>query len=491
MGVSVAIVGSGFSGIGLAIRLRTAGVTDVTVFERAGDLGGVWRDNTYPGAACDAPSHLYSYSFEPNPDWSRRFAPQPEILAYLRRCAAKHGITDDIRFGTEITGAEFDAAAGRWTLRTAAGEEHTADVLVAACGQLSDPSRPAIPGLDGFAGRVFHSAEWDHGHDLTGRDVALIGTGASAVQIVPEIAPVTGSLRIFQREPHWIGQKWDREYPGWRLRLNRRLPVLPKLSRFGVFAWFELLLNPMLVSRRFRTALSAHVRAMCRTNLRRVRDAATRRRLLPDYELGCKRVLVSSDFYPALNLPGVELVTSPITEVTADGPRTADGRLHPADTIVLATGFRSHDFVAPMRVTGLDGRDLGDAWKDGARAYLGLAVAGFPNFFLLYGPNTNVGSGSIVHMLESQFAYVLQAVRALAQDGVRYMDVREDVLDDFDRRTMERLDGTVWNAGGCESWYVLEDGGRRRNTNNWPGSMLGYRLRTRRLDRADFRITAG
>ncbi|GAA2171378.1 flavin-containing monooxygenase [Actinomadura napierensis] len=489
---SIAIVGSGFSGLGLAVRLIRAGFTDLTVFERAGDVGGVWRENTYPGAACDAPSHLYSYSFEPKPDWSRRFAPQPEILAYLRHCARKYGVTEHIRFGCEITRAGFDAAAGQWNLRTAGGEVHRADLLVSACGQLSVPAVPDIPGLADFAGTVFHSARWDHGHDLTGRTVAVIGNGASAVQFVPRIAPRTARLTVFQREPQWVGWKWDRRYPRLRTALNRRFPALQRLSRLAVFVWFEALLNPMLIAPRARRLLSAHVRALCRTTLWSVRDRRLRERLVPSYELGCKRVLISSDYYRALDLPQVDVVTSAVVGATRDGLVTGDGREHPADTVVFGTGFRTRDFVAPMRVTGLTERDLDETWRDGPRAYLGMAIAGFPNFFLMYGPNTNVGSGSVVHMLESQIAYIVQAARTLRDPEVLYMDVREGVLADFDDALQRRLDGTVWNAGGCDSWYLHSGGtgadGRRRNASNWPGSMLAYRRRTRALDPSDYRI---
>lgn len=485
---SVAIVGSGFSGIGLAIRLRMAGFADVTIFEKAGSLGGVWRDNTYPGAACDAPSHLYSYSFAPNPGWSRRFAEQPEILGYLTACAERYGITGLIRLGTEVTGATFDEAGGTWAIRTADGATHSADMLVAACGQLSRPAYPDLPGLDGFAGTVFHSARWDHGHDLTGEDVAVIGNGASAVQFVPVIAEKAGRLRIFQRTPNWVGHKFDRVYPRWRREVNRRLPALQKASRLGIFALFEWLLNPMLVAPRARRALSAHVRALCRVNLRSVRDERLRAALRPGYELGCKRILLSSDYYRALNRRNVDVVTEPVAKVTADAVVTADGAEHPAGTIILATGFRTHDFAAPIRITGLGGRTLDEEWRDGPGAYFGLSVPGFPNFFLMYGPNTNLGSGSIVHILESQIAYIVQAAELL-RGGVRYLDLRRDVMDAFDARVRRRLGTSVWNAGGCDSWYVRHGAdGTRRNTNNWPGFMLGYRRATRRLDPADYRL---
>ncbi|TDC78605.1 NAD(P)/FAD-dependent oxidoreductase [Actinomadura sp. 7K507] len=481
---SIAIVGSGFSGIGLAIGLRRAGFTDITIYEKAAGLGGVWRDNTYPGAACDAPSHLYSYSFEPKPDWSRRFAEQPEILGYLRHCAIKYGIFPHIRFGTEVAQAEFQPAAGRWRVHTRDGDWHDHDLLVAACGQLSNPAVPAIPGLDTFSGAVWHSARWDHDHDLRGERVAVVGNGASAVQFVPLIAPDAAELTVFQLEAHWMSRKPDRAYPRWRKSLNRRFPSLQKVSRLGIFLWFELLLNPALVTPRARRLLSAHIRAMCGFALLSVRDRGLRERLRPRYEPGCKRILTSSDYYSTFNRANVRAVDRPITEVTPQGLRTDDGEHHPADTIIWATGFRSQDFVAPMRLIGLHGQELNAAWKDGARAYLGLAVTGFPNFFLMYGPNTNVGSGSIVHMLESQIGYIVQAARLLSE-GATSLEVREDVLDQFDAEAQRQLSTSVWNQGGCDSWYLDAD---RRNTNNWPGYMTGYRRRTRRLDPSDYHV---
>jgi cation diffusion facilitator CzcD-associated flavoprotein CzcO len=480
---SIAIVGAGFSGIGLAIRLKQAGFTDLTVYDRGDAPGGVWRDNTYPGAACDAPSHLYSYSFEPKPDWSRRFAEQPEILDYLRHCVGKYGLTPHMRFGTEITQAEY-LPAGGWRLHTRDGGTRDHDLLVAACGQLSNPAVPGLPGLDAFSGTRFHSARWNHHHDLAGERVAVVGNGASAIQFVPHIARDAASVTIFQIEVHWISRKPDREYPRWRHALNRRVPAVQRLSRLGIFLWFELLLNPALVSPRGRLALSVHIRALCRFTLRTVKDPALRKRLTPRYEPGCKRILTSSDYYETLNRPDVAVVDGPITEVTARGVRTADGEHHPADTIIFATGFRSQDFVAPMRVIGAHGTELNAAWKEGARAYLGLAVHGFPNFFLMYGPNTNVGSGSIVHMLESQAAYIVQAARLLAR-GATSLEVKQDVLDQFDTATQRRLSTSVWNQGGCDSWYLDSD---RRNTNNWPGSMTGYRRRTRRLAVTDYHV---
>jgi cation diffusion facilitator CzcD-associated flavoprotein CzcO len=477
---SIAIVGSGFSGIGLAIRLKQAGLTDITIFEKADDLGGVWRDNTYPGAACDAPSVLYSFSFAPNPDWSRRYAGQSEILEYLRKCATDHGVIEHIVFGAEVVRAAFDPGATVWRIHLRDGTVRVADLLVAACGQLSRPAWPDLPGLDAFEGTIFHSAEWDHAHDLRGRAVALVGNGASAVQFVPRIAPEVTTLRIFQRTPHWVAVKLDHRYSGLRRTLNRYVPSLQKLSRFVAFLRFEVLLNPSLVSPRARRALSVHGAVLCWFARRSVRDPSLRRRLRPHYEIGCKRILQSNDYYPALNRPNVTVIGDPILSVRPSQVVTARGE-YPVDTIILATGFRSHDFVAPMHVVGPDGRTLREAWRDGASAFLGMAVPGFPNFFIMYGPNTNVGSGSIVYMLECQASYIVGAAKTLAK-GTRVLDLRQDVLDRFDEQTQRRLATTVWNTGGCDSWYL--DG--RRNTSNWPGYMIGYRLRARfRL--ADYR----
>ncbi|MFI1462154.1 flavin-containing monooxygenase [Nocardia carnea] len=482
---AIAVIGSGFSGIGVAISLVRAGFTAVTVYERAGDIGGVWRDNTYPGAACDAPSHLYSYSFAPNPAWSRRFAPQPEILDYLRRCADEYGITEHVRTRTEIVAATFDEHRYRWELTLSSGEIAYADVLISACGQLSRPSYPRLPGTADFAGTAFHSACWDHDFDPAGRDIAVIGNGASAIQFVPHLVEKAHSVTVFQRQPHWISPKPDGEYGPLRRRANKWLPLLQKIPRLAVFCWFEGILNPMLISRRGRRILAAPIRLWCRWNLRRITDPELRRTLLPGYELGCNRILTSNDYYTALDRETTRVVTDPIATVRPTGITTEDGRQFDVDAIVYATGFRSHDFVAPMRVTGLAGENLDTVWKSGARAYLGLTVPGFPNFFLMYGPNTNVGSGSIVHMLESQMKYIVGAVEEISR--VRYLDVRPDVLERFDSETRQRLAGTVWNTGGCHSWYVADTAAGPVNTNNWPGSMLGYRRRTRRFDADNYR----
>jgi cation diffusion facilitator CzcD-associated flavoprotein CzcO len=476
---SVAIVGAGFGGLGLGIRLKRAGIRSFTIFDRGDDVGGTWRDNTYPGLACDVPSHLYSFSFEPKRDWSRRFPRQPEILEYLRAAARRHGLEEHLRLGTEVTAARFED--GRWRVSTADGDEQQFDMLVAATGQLSRPAWPSIPGLDSFEGTAFHSAEWDHSYDLRGKRIAVVGTGASAVQFVPEIAHAAAQLHVFQRTPPYVVEKRDKEYPRWERRLFRRLGVVQALDRLYMWLTFEVFIAaftdvPLLrreLSRRFRKLLE-----------RQVPEPRLREQLTPSYEIGCKRVLISNDWYPALQRDDVELVTEPIAEVVPSGVVTADGRMREVDAIVCGTGFSTVDFLAPMDVRGIGGRDLNEAWREGPDAYLGLTIAGFPNLFVLYGPNTNLGSGSIVYMLESQIAYVLDAVERLERTGGRWLDVRPEAQRRESRGVQRRLETSVWNTGGCTSWYV--HGGR--NTNNWPGYMLEYRLRTRRLRPRDYRL---
>ncbi|WP_051819177.1 flavin-containing monooxygenase [Streptomyces sp. NRRL S-920] len=475
----VAIVGAGFGGIGLAIALKRAGHHDFVIVERAADIGGVWRDNTYPGAACDIPSHLYCYSFEPRRDWGRRYASQAEILRYLHDCADKYGLRSHLRVNTEVESAEFDEGSALWRLRTGAGETIEAEVLVPACGQLSNPRIPRIPGADRFTGHTVHSARWSHDHDLTGRWVAVIGTGSSALQIVPEIAPLTGHLTVFQRSAPYVVPKWDRVYrpPS---RWSRRLPPLPqKLARLGWWLFNEALVSGL--TRRWPTARLTErgSQMQLRTQLD---DPELREKLTPRSELGCKRVGISSTYYPALNRPDVSLVTEPITEITDSAVRTADGVRHPVDTIIYATGFAATEFLASLRVRGRGGRELSEVWRDGARAYLGMAVPGFPNMFMIYGPNTNIGAGSAIYMIESQIRYITAAVRELTRGRTRFLEVRAEVAEAFDQDVQRRLRRSVWST--CTSWYRHSSG---RVTNNWPGQTADYRRRTARLNRADYR----
>jgi cation diffusion facilitator CzcD-associated flavoprotein CzcO len=476
---SVAIIGTGFGGLAAAVRLKQAGIDDLVLFEKSDDVGGVWRDNGYPGAACDVPSHLYSLSFAPRSDWTRRFAPQGEIHQYLRDVARDFDVLRHVRFSTEVLGAAFDDAAGRWRLTLAGGEQHEADVLITATGQLSRPSTPDIPGLDSFEGAMFHSAQWDHDHDFRGERVAVLGTGASAIQFVPAIAPQTARLSVFQRSAPYVLAKPDHAYETRALRAFRRVPGLLRLSREANYFANELRSLGFNTDPRL---LFAH-RARFREHLQRqVPDPVLRQKLTPTDPMGCKRILMSNDWYPALQLPQVEVVDDRIAEV---GPRsivTADGVEREVDTIVLGTGFAATEFLAPMAITGRDGRDLREQWRDGASAYLGTVVPGFPNLFVLYGPNTNLGHNSILVMLEAQVGYVVQAVRALHDRQVDRLEVRPDVAAAYDAWVQRRLEGTVF-ATGCHSWYLTESG---RNTQNWPASTITFRRRLRRLRPADF-----
>jgi cation diffusion facilitator CzcD-associated flavoprotein CzcO len=440
----------------------------------------VWRANTYPGAACDVPSHLYSFSFAPGHNWSRRYAPQAEILEYLSDVSRRFGVEPHLRLNTEVVDAGFDAESGRWTVTTDDGEPHTFDALVTACGQLTRPAIPGIPGADDFEGRAFHSAEWDHDHDLRGREVAVIGTGASAIQFVPAIAPLVDRLAIYQRSAPWIIPKVDREYPEWERRVFERYPARVAAARTGFFVFFETFTygftgRPWMMAPFRAIANAARKRGLADPELR---AAAT-----PDYQMGCKRVLFTADWYSTLSRPNVDLINGGIERITAGGVVGPDGIERPADTIIYGTGFQSHNFVAPMRVTGREGRELNQVWAETPEAYLGTTISGFPNLFVLYGPNTNHGSGSVPYTLECQYSYVLDALRRLRASGSKFIDLRPEVQAEWRSEIAERSDRTVWNSGGCTNWYLNAAG---QNTNNWPGPWLEYRRRTRQLDPAEY-----
>ena len=475
---SVAIIGAGFGGIGLAITLKKAGIDSLTIFEKAEGVGGVWRHNTYPGAACDVPSHLYSFSFEPNPDWSRRFSPQPEILDYLERCVEKYGLSQNLRLGTEVSRAEFDDESGKWRVETGGGETVEADVLVSACGQLSRPAMTRIEGAERFRGPIFHTASWDHDVEIDGKRVAVIGTGASTIQVVPAIAGRVAQLDVYQRSAPYVIPKKDRAYAPWERRLFRWFPPARRLARFTQWLTFEIFISAF---NQFRGMGRIAVR-MFKHNLDdQVSNPELRRALTPDHVLGCKRVLISPDYYSTLERPNVELVTQGVRELTKSGVVAEDDSERAVDVIVLSTGFESTQFLAPMEIRGHDGGDLNEAWREGANAYLGMTVAGFPNLFVMYGPNTNLGSGSIIFQLESQMAYIADAVERLRRTG-GVLSVRREVQQSFDSEMQSRLSTSVWQTG-CHNWYIDEHG---RNTNNWPGFTIEYRRRTRRLDPADY-----
>ena len=469
------MVGAGFSGIGVTVRLKQAGLDDLVVYERSTSVGGVWRDNTYPGAACDVPSHLYSFSFAPEGRWSNRFAQQHEIVAYLERVAVEFDVVRHVRFSSEVESAVYDESCLVWTLRLADGTTGEYDVVITACGQLSRPAVPDVPGLQEFAGAVFHSAQWDHDADLSGR-VAVLGTGASAIQFVPEVARQAAAMTVFQRSAPYVVRKPDRAYgPGTKAALER-FPLLLKADRLRTFVTNEARSLGFNTEPRL---MKGHQIRFSRQLSRSVPEPDLRARLTPSDPIGCKRILQSNDWYPALRQPHVRLVTEGVTAVEQTGVRTIDGELHVADVLVLGTGFTATELIAPMEVVGRGGRTLREAWAGGAEAHLGTLVNGFPNLFLLYGPNTNLGHNSIVLMLESQFRYVLDALDQLAPGTA--VEVRDDVQRAFNDDLQRRLGGTVF-AGGCRSWYLTADG---RNTQNWPGTTVEFRLRTRRVRPSD------
>jgi cation diffusion facilitator CzcD-associated flavoprotein CzcO len=481
----VVVVGAGFGGIGAVIRLRQAGIHDVVVLEKITDVGGVWRDNTYPGAACDVKSHLYSFSFAPKHDWSRTYAPQPEILAYLRDVARRHGVYEHCRFGVEVAAARWDDHALRWEVTTTAGEQLASRVLISAVGQLSRPAVPAVPGLDDFAGEWFHSARWRHDLDLTGRHVAVIGSGATAIQVVPAIAEDAARVAVFQRSAPWILPKGDHPYGPAARAAFAHVPGTQWLHREWIFWTNELRVFAFESS---ESLLGRATEALARRHLRRgVTDPRLRARLVPDYPIGCKRVLVSNDWYPTLDRPDVEVVAAGIDRIEPAGIRTRDGRFLACDTIVFATGFRATEFLVPMQVTGRGGRTLEEAWADGAEAHLGIAVAGFPNLFLLYGPNTNLGHNSIVAMIEAQLDYVTSALTTMRRRGFAAVAVRPEVQAVSNAALQNRIRDSVWNAG-CDSWYKTASG---KITNNWPGTAHAYRRATRRFDPDEFLVTPG
>jgi cation diffusion facilitator CzcD-associated flavoprotein CzcO len=472
----IAILGAGFAGLGLAILLRKAGIECFTIFEKDERLGGTWRDNTYPGAACDLASFAYCFSFEQKTDWSRKWSPQAEILAYMEHCARKYGLLPHIRFGCEIAEARFDAEAGVWRLRTTRGEEHEAEVLVSGVGQLHRPVIPDLPGLETFEGPAFHSARWDHGVDLRGKRVGVVGNAASAIQFIPQLAPEVERLTVFQRSANWMLPRNDRAFSGREKWCFSHLPGLARLYRWWIWLRQEIFFYPVM---RGGSWLSRRVEQLARQYIREhIADPELRRALVPDYPIGGKRILISDDYYQALARPNVRVVLSPIERVTREGIATRDGETHHFDALIFATGFDTNSFLAPMKIQAPDGRFLSDVWREGAEAYLGITVAGFPNLFLMYGPNTNLGHNSIIFMLECQAGYILSCLRQMRARGLAWIAPRRDVTDAWNRKLQAELARTVW-ARTDRSWYKTRAG---RITNNWSGTTLEYWWRTRRAD---------
>jgi cation diffusion facilitator CzcD-associated flavoprotein CzcO len=478
----VAIVGSGFSGIGMAIRLLEDGERDFVVLERAGDIGGTWRDNTYPGCRCDVPSHLYSFSFAPNPKWSSTFSPQPEILEYLRDVARRFGVMPHLRFHTELESADWDEAAGRWRLETSQGPM-SADVLVCGQGPLSEPRLPDVPGLQSFEGTMFHSANWDHDHDLDGERVAVVGTGASAIQFVPAIQPRVERLHVFQRTPPWVAPHPNRRLTGAERAVYSRLPLAQLAMRAGIY-WaresFVLQFRHRRVRRLATKMALRHLRAQ-------VPDPGLRKRLTPRYEIGCKRILPTNEWYPAVIQPNVEVLDQALAEVRPGSVVAADGTEREVDTIIFGTGFHVTDIPIADTVRGLDGHTLAEVWGGSPEAYKGAAVAGFPNLFLLVGPNTGLGHNSIVFMIESQVKYVGDALAAMRRHGARRVEVRSAAQADYNAEVQRLTRGTVWVTGGCASYYIDRNG---RNSSLWPTFTWPFRARTREFDEGAYALGA-
>ena len=476
------IVGAGFAGLGMAIGLLREGRRDFVVLERAGDLGGAWRDNRYPGCACDIPSVLYSFSFAPNPDWSRIYPTQGEIWGYLHRLAETRGLLPFIRFGKAVVSMVFDEAAQLWRVATADGDLLTARVVVTAAGGLSNPVVPAIEGAETFQGPMFHSARWDEAFASTGKRVALIGAGASAIQIAPALAPLAARLHLFQRTPPWVIPRHDRARKAWERRLFAAFPPVQALLRLGVYLGHEVravgFLGRIGILKIAQRAALAHLR-------RGLPDPAKRAAATPDYVLGCKRVLISNDYYPTLARDDVELVTAPIARITPKGIVTADGVERAVDAIVFATGFAVQEPLQGIEVRGAGGRWLQGDWEQGGEAYLGITVAGYPNLFLLVGPNTGLGHNSMIFMIERQVRYVLRALGLMDRRRARAMAPDPEAQDRFSRAVQARAARTVWARGGCRSWYLNAAG---RNTTLWPGFTFAYAWATRRVDPQAYRF---
>jgi cation diffusion facilitator CzcD-associated flavoprotein CzcO len=473
--VKIVIIGAGFAGLGMGIRLKQAGESDFVILERAADVGGTWRDNSYPGCAVDVQSHLYSFSFAPNPEWSQVYSPQAEIWDYIKTVCAGHGVMPHVRYGHEVTAADWDESAGRWTVESTGGT-FDAQFVISGMGPLSNPVPPAIAGLDTFEGHMFHSARWDHDHDLRGERVAVIGTGSSAAQFVPEIQPRVEKLSVFQRTPGWTFPRLNRHITDAERALYRRLPAAQKVVRARQYLYRELV--------GFLVHHPRLIESISRARLRRqVRDRELRAKLTPNYRMGCKRIIVTDDFIPALTKPNVDVVTSPITEVRAHSIVTADGAEHEVDTVILGTGFQVMPVADPL--TGRDGVALAKRWSTRREAYLGTTVAGYPNYFMLVGPNTGTGHTSILLYLEVQIEYILQALQHMGRVGAGVIDVRPEVQDAYNADLQGRLDGSVWTDGGCRSWYLDPDGG---TSVLWPGHTFSFRKALKRFTPSDYEL---
>ena len=481
--VRVLVVGAGFAGLGTAIKLDEIGIGDFLVVDKGHTVGGTWRDNTYPGAACDVPSQLYSFSFAPNPDWSRSFSPQPEIQDYLERTARESGVLDRFRFGVTVQDAAWDETESHWAVSTDHGEV-TADILVTGSGGLSEPRLPDIEGIDSFEGEIFHSARWNHDYDLTGKRVAVIGTGASAIQIVPEVGKQVAHLDVYQRTAPWVMPRNDRDYTRLERFAFRHLPLVQRAYRTGIYWGRETFVPGFTVSPK----LAAPAKKLALRNIERgISDPDLRRAVTPTFEIGCKRILISNDYYPTLDQDHVDLVTDGIREITPAGIVTADGTLREVDAIVVATGFHTTEQPIAEHIKGRAGRTLADAWREGGMAaYKGTTISGFPNLFQIVGPNTGLGHSSMVFIIESQIAYIRSALQQMGEHSIVAVEPRPEVQRRWNDDLHRRMERTVWHTGGCSSWYLDAHG---RNTTLWPRTTFVFRELLRRFDLDQYVVT--
>ncbi len=473
--VDVAIVGAGFGGLCMAIKLREAGNDNFVILEKGSEVGGTWRDNSYPGCACDVQSHMYSYSFEGKADWTKRYAPWNEIQNYILHCTEKYGIRPFVQFNSEVISAKFDEATGKWTVKTTNGDTIIARYFVLATGPLHIPQIPTIPGLDKFQGKLFHSAQWDHSYDFKDKNVVSIGTGGSAIQYVPEIAPDVKQLYVFQRSPAWVIPRDERGYTGIEKKIFALSPLLRKLYRARLYWSNESRVWPV-----FNPAVARTLQPLAKAFIRlQVKDPALAKKLTPDYTIGCKRVLISNKYFPTFNRKNVELVTDGIKEIREHSIVTKDGVERPADCIVLGTGFivDPRIYMKNFELTGLKGHDIHQDWKDGPDSYYGVTISGYPNLFQLVGPNSGLGHNSIIFMIESQVKYILDCMSVAKQKGADYLDVKADVQAKFNERVQQSIKGTVW-ATGCQSWYQQADG---KNVAVWPFSTWRFWLETQHV----------
>lgn len=476
------VIGTGFAGLCAAIKLKQQGENNFVILERNSQLGGTWYDNRYPGAACDVESHLYSFSFEPNPNWSRQFSPQQEILAYMNATAAKYDLLKHIQFNIEVTQAFFDETTAIWTLQTQTNQQFSAPVIISCTGGLSQPAYPDIKGITSFKGTCFHTARWNQKFDYKNKTVAVIGTGASAIQVVPAITKETKKTLLFQRTPPWLLPKPDAQISRWRKWLYNHIPGWQLLHRKRLYWQHEVMAlgfisHPVLLKLGSKLALR-HLK-------KNVPDAALRKKLTPIYTMGCKRVLLSNDYYQAVSSENVELITEKILEINENGIRTADGRQINTDAIIMATGFQAAEQVSQFEVRGRNGLCLNNAWENGAEAYLGTTVSGFPNMFLVVGPNTGLGHSSMILMIEAQVQYIMEALKTIQQKKAKFIDLKPEVQKKYNQEIQEKLKRTVWQNGGCISWYQMQNG---KNVTLWPGFTFSFMQRTRKFETDKYEI---